>query len=238
MLFHLYALAIAAALVTLGLFVWAGQSAGLTRDYGPLPVGLGVSVPPHTEVAESPPWLALIMTLIADATSFTCLLFGALYLWISAPNWPPTQSFAPRVGPAVALVAALIIAALAARRSLRSLSAGASPRAGLALAFVALLIAIATDVWLIRGIVPSPTEHALGATAAALLGYVALHAGIGILFLISNAMRLRAGLISPRRLLDLRLTRLWVDYTAVTGTIALGLVLALPFLVAILTQRP
>ncbi len=238
MLFHLYALAVIATLVTAGLLVRTGQSAGLARDYGPLPVGLGVSVPPHTEVSGSPPWLALIMTLIADATSFTCLVFGALYLWISAPNWPPAQLFAPSVEFVLAVAAALIAAAVAARRSLRTLSLGASPLASLSVAFLALLAAIALDVWLISGIVPRPSEHALGAIAAALLGYVALHAGIGILFLISNAMRLRAGRVSPRRLLDLRLTRLWVDYTAVTGTIALVLVLALPSLVAILTLRP
>jgi len=201
-------------------------------------VGLGISVPPHTEVAESPPWLALIMTLVADATSFTCLLFGALYLWISASNWPPAQAFAPSVGFALAVVAALMVATIAARRSLRTLSAGASPHAWLILAFIALMAAIAMDVWLISRIVPRPNVHALGATVAALLGYVALHAGIGILFLVSNAMRLRAGRLSSRRLLDLRLTRLWVDYTAVTGTIAVGLVLALPSLVAILTLRP
>jgi cytochrome c oxidase subunit I+III len=238
MLFHLYVLAVATALVTVGLLVWAGQSAGLSRDYGSLPVGLGISVPVHTEVAESPPWLALIMTLVADATSFACLLFGAFYLWISAPNWPPAQGFAPSVELAVAVVAALIAAAVAAHRALHTLSAGGSPRAGLTVAFLALLVAIAMDVWLISRVVPRPTEHALGATVAALLGYVALHVGVGILFLISNAMRLRAGLISSRRHLDLRLTRLWVDYTAVTGIIAVGLVLALPSLVAILTVRP
>jgi cytochrome c oxidase subunit I+III len=37
---------------------------------------------------------------------------------------------------------------------------------------------------------------------------------------------------------DLRLTRLWLDYTAVTAVIAIGLVLALPALVGILGMRP
>ncbi|HEX8813713.1 MAG TPA: hypothetical protein VF742_17130, partial [Terracidiphilus sp.] len=82
------------------------------------------------------------------------------------------------------------------------------------------------------------SEHALGATAAALLGYVALHAGIGLLFLLSNLMRLAAGFVSPRRLIDLRLTRLWIDYTAITGALAIGLMLALPMLVGILAMRP
>ena len=42
----------------------------------------------------------------------------------------------------------------------------------------------------------------------------------------------------PGGSLDLRLTRLWLDYTLMTGVIALGLVLALPALVAMLGARP
>ncbi len=103
---------------------------------------------------------------------------------------------------------------------------------------LALVAAIAALVVLIGGVIPNPREHALGATAAALLAFVVLHAGIGVLFLISNFLRIGAGFISPRRLTDLRLTRLWIDYTAVTAAIALGLVLALPHLAAMLEGRP
>ena len=71
-----------------------------------------------------------------------------------------------------------------------------------------------------------------------LLGYVALHAGVGLLFLFSNFQRIRNGYISQRRCTDLRLTRLWLDYTLATGVIALGLVLALPALVTVLGGRP
>jgi cytochrome c oxidase subunit I+III len=62
---------------------------------------------------------------------------------------------------------------------------------------------------------------------------VAVHAGIGLLFLVSNLLRLGAGRVSLLRSLDLRLTRLWLDYAALTAVIALGLVLALPLLVVI-----
>ena len=73
---------------------------------------------------------------------------------------------------------------------------------------------------------------------AALLGYVAFHAGVGLLFLLSNVLRIAAGRVSPKRLVDLRLTRLWLHYTAATGAIAIGLVLTLPALVAMLGARP
>jgi cytochrome c oxidase subunit I+III len=126
---------------------------------------------------------------------------------------------------------ALLVAAAAARGSQRSISAGGKARGWIGLAALGLVVTIAVVVGLIGGIVPRPTEHALGATAAALLAYVAFHAGIGLLFLLSNLPRLRAGLLSSRRSMDPRLTRLWLDYTVVTGVIALGLVSALPALV-------
>jgi cytochrome c oxidase subunit I+III len=238
MLFQFYLMSLAAALVVAGLFVLAGQSAGMSRDYGPMPVGHGVSVPPHTEVADSPPRWALIFTLVADGTLFASLIFGTLYLWISAPNWPPAATFAPDIRLAIATIAALIVAAAASRGSLRSLVAGSPKRGWICLAALGLLVAIAAAVTLIGDISPRPTEHALGATAAALLAYVALHAGIGLLFLLSNVLRLGAGFLSSQRSLDLRLTRLWLDYTTVTGVIALGLVLALPGLVGVLGARP
>ena len=153
MLFKFYLLSLVAALVTAGLFVLAGQSAGLARDYGPLPVGHGVSVPPHTEVADAPPWLALICTLVADGTLFTSLLFGTFYLWIAAPNWPPAITPEPSRMLALVAVAALVVAAAAARGSLRAVAAGGTARGWIGLAALALLAAIAAVVGLIGGVV-------------------------------------------------------------------------------------
>jgi cytochrome c oxidase subunit I+III len=238
LLFKFYLLALAAALVTVGLFVLAAQRAGLALDYGPMPIGHGVDVPPHTEVVGAPPWLALICTLIADGTLFTSLVFGTFYLWIAAPNWPAAVTPEPSRILALLAVATLAVAAAAARGSLRAVSASGRAGGWIGLSILALLAAIVAAVGLIVGVAPHPREHALGATAAALLGYVALHAGIGLLFLISNFLRLGAGFIAPQRLLDLRLTRLWLDYTLVTGVIAMGLVQALPALVTILGVRP
>jgi cytochrome c oxidase subunit I+III len=113
---------------------------------------------------------------------------------------------------------------------LRSLAGSRAPWVWIGLAAVALLAVIAAIVVLIGNVIPHPSEHALGATTAALLGYVALHAGIGLLFLLSNLMRLAAGFVSPRRHIDFRLTRLWIDYTALTSGLAIGLVLDYPTL--------
>jgi len=237
-LFKLYLLSLVLTLVVAGLFVLGGQSAGLARDYGPLPVGRGLSLPPHTEVADSPSWWAMIFTLVIDATLFTSLVFGTLYLWIAAPNWPPAARPAPNLLLILAAIVALVVAAVLARGSLRAGANGGASRGWISLAMLALIAAIAAEVALIGGVIPHPLEHALGATAAALIGFAVVHAGIGALFLVSNLLRIGAGFVSPRRLTDLRLTRLWIDYTALTTALALGLVLALPALTGMLGARP
>ena len=233
-LFKFYLLAILVTVVIAGLFIYGGQSAGHTRDYGPLPIGRGISVPPHTEVASTPPWMAMVCTLVADGTLFASLVFGTFYLWLVAPNWPSAVAFNPNRILALGVLAGLVVAAMAARRALRALVTGGKPQGWIALAMLSLVLAIAAVVGLIGGVIPHPREHALGATAAALLSYIAVHAGIGLLFLTSNLLRIRAGMVSALRHTDLRLTRLWLAFTAVTGAIALALVLALPSLVSIM----
>ncbi len=230
LLFKVYPLAIVAALVIVGLFLFAAQRSGHGRDYGLLPIGRGLSVPPHTEVSSAPPWLALICALVADGTLFTSLIFGTFYLWIAAPNWPAAAQLQPSWTLVFATIVMLVVAAVASRGSLRAVAAGAKAQGWIALALGALVLAIAAAIVQIAGITPNPTEHALGATAAALVSYVVIHAGIGIVFLVSNLLRIAGGRVSPKRLLDPRLTRLWLDFTLATGVIALLLVLALPSL--------
>ena len=131
MLFKFYWLALVMALVTAGLFVLWGQNAGHARDYGPLPVGRGLSLPPHTEAAGAPPWWAMIFALAADAALLTSLVFGVLYLWISAPNWPPAVQPETNFPLALASVAALVIAAVGGRGSLTLPRRPSRRRAGL-----------------------------------------------------------------------------------------------------------
>lgn len=233
-----YFVSLAAVAVAVVLFVVAGQRSGLARDHGPLPIGHGASVPPHTEVHGSPSWWAMNFTLIVDGTLFTSLLFGVLYLWFTAPHWPPDAVPAAKLPLAVGSLVALAAAALCARGSLRALGKDAAPHGWIGLTAVLLVASMAMLVMLIGDIVPHPREHALGATAAALLAYVVFHAGVGLVFLVSNVLRASAGFLSPRRSIDLRLTRLWLDYTAVTGIIAMALFLALPMLTGTLEQRP
>ena len=209
----------------------AAMGAGLARDHGPLPVGHGLSVPPHTEVEGAPPWWALIFTLVADATLFTSLVFGTLYLWIAAPNWRAAISRSPTCWRVA--IATLAVAALAARASLRALRGGArgwmaSPR---------------WRCWScgdrgrkIGALVPprANTRSAPPRRCCSVTWRARRHRA---------AVPAQQRAASSRRLGLARGPPIWPDAAvgrvhAVTGAIAVGLVLALPSLVAMIGARP
>ena len=197
-----------------------------------------VSLPPHTEVADSPSWWALIFTLVIDGTLFASLVFGTLYLWIAAPNWPPRKK--TRAEP---------VADTRSRRGARRCRCpGARIAPGRRRRRHVAGVDRPGDACAHRrysgGSGADRRRHSASARACArcnrrrAIGFAVVHAGIGVLFLVSNFLRIGAGFVSPRRLTDLRLTRLWIDYTALTTALALGLVLALPALSGMLEARP
>ncbi len=173
LLFKAYWLSLALALVTFGLFVVAGSARALRATTGPLPVGLGARVPPHTEVASSPSWLALICTLVANGTLFTSLRVRHLLSLAGrrrtgrrcrrpsrAGCWPSASSpVAGRCGGGARLAAGSVVASgepsgwIGARRARRW---SAADRRG--------------SSQLIVGVTPHPREHALGATARGAAG--------------------------------------------------------------------
>ena len=240
MLFKLYLLALAAALVTAGLFVFGGQSAGHPRDYGPLPVGRGLSLPPHTEVAECA--TLVVADLRAGRRRHPVHLAACSARSISGS---PRRTGRLRQRPSRASCSRSSPSRLsssprpAARGSLRAV-AGRQRAAGLDRACRRSRSSpLSSRSWsLIGGVIPHPREHALGATAAALLGYVALHAGDRAALpgqqSAARRRRLRLAAAADRPAPDAALARLH----AVTGAIALALVLALPALVGMLEARP
>ncbi|ASY66947.1 Cytochrome c oxidase polypeptide I (plasmid) [Sinorhizobium sojae CCBAU 05684] len=217
------------ASIILLFLLWSGDTAEKT-DVGSLPVGRGRKLPPHMETARPPSWWAMIFALAADATAYISLLFGCLFLWVSAPNWPPQKI--PHVelaGPAIAAIA-LLVAAWAGRSA-----AARSPHAigWLALTGFAHLVAAATLLWLAMAALPDPRSHALVSSVFVVLTYAALRSGLGIVISGYGIWRIRSGYVSQRRNVDLRLGRLWHDFSAVTGLAAAGF----PFVMTILASE-
>src|SRR5690606_27213763 len=84
------------------------------------PIGRGEEKRPvHWQVARPPSWLAMVLAIAADGTALASLLFGGLFLWLVAPQWPPAEISVPAPLPGIAALIALCAASFCARLSLR-----------------------------------------------------------------------------------------------------------------------
>ena len=198
------------------------------RDIGPLAIGHGETAPIHREAAGAPGWWGSAFLLVADGTALASLLFGYAFLWVIAPNWPPPERIDGGLVAGLVAVVAAMAGSLFARRSLAASADGAlTPAARAALAAAAAqLIAIVALVTLGIKALPAPQEHAYAACSWALLAYSLLHALIALLCMGFARARIAAGQVSPRRTLDLRVARLFGDYSAATLAIVLVCLLA------------
>jgi len=233
LLFKFYWLSLVVlALVFASLLAWS-HGMGARRDCEELAAGNGLVLPLHWQAERPPSWWAMVLACAADATMFASLLFGGLFLWLVAPQWPPALVARPSV--VLALFAALMIgaAAVSGRLAVRALQErgpvplwlGLVGATQLAAAFLFLLMAAQ---------IPAPTSHAHQATSLAILVYAAIHAGIGAIFAMHGFWRWHGGYLSALRSLDLRIARIWHDYAAVTGLVSL----AATFLLAFLASAP
>ncbi|MDO5623628.1 MAG: cytochrome c oxidase subunit I [Pseudomonadota bacterium] len=231
-LFGAYALAGGLAVLLAVAFVWGVQRSGLPRDYGPLPVGMGQHAPPHTEVAQSPPWVALKLLLTSDTALFASLVFGVFYLWWVAPGWSLTASGlqAAPLGLAALTAFATLLAAGSARWALGSLRAGRSLLPATACTLLALAVAQALGWHVMRATAPQPTLHAGQALVVALAAFSALHLAVGALMAVSAALRAAGGWLSPRRTLDARVTALWLTFATAVTWVSLALIAFMPAL--------
>jgi len=228
-LLKFYLVAAMGFVAAIGMLVMWTRGWGERTDRGPLPVGRGESVPPHSEMKNAPSAWAMTLGLFANGTAYASLAFGMLFLWVVAPNWPPPVLLEPGLVATALAVAGLAAAALAAMRSIDpAVLAYASRReAWLAVIAVGHGAALAGFAMLMMA-VPDPTRHAYLAATFVLLAYVALHTALGMVFAAYGSVRSRNGYVSVMRSLDLRIAAQWHRYTAVIGVITLLLVHGLP----------
>ena len=228
-LLKFYLVAAVAFIATIAMLLTWTRGWGDRQDRGLVPVGLGEQALPHTETSAAPSNWAMTLTLFADGTAYASLAFGMLFLWVVAPNWPPPALVQPGLPASLLIVAGLAAAGVAATRSVAPaiLSEARQREVWLAVAAAGQAAALAGFVMLMAA-VPDPTRHAYLAATFTLLGYVALHAGLGVVFAGYGLVRGRAGYVSAARSLDLRIAAQWHRYTVAIGLIALLLVQGLP----------
>jgi len=229
LLFKTYLLSLVMLAVTIAsLLAWT-RGMGARQDTGPLPAGHGESLPPHWQARRPPSWWAMAFTLAADTTLFASLLFGALFLWLVAPGWPPSTLHDPNPVLSALAAAALLAAAFAGQQAASRLLGGSSPLPWLS-ASAAAHVAGAVLFLVLALSVEGRTLHAHQATVFVLYAYAGLHTTVGLIFAGHGAVRLRGGYLSAVRSIDLRIGRLWHDYAAASGLVVLAASFVLPLL--------
>ncbi|HEX2525431.1 MAG TPA: cytochrome c oxidase subunit I [Geminicoccus sp.] len=223
LLFQVYQLAVVGMVLTIVLFwLWTRHPAR-REDLGSLPIGDGTVLLAHTESGHAPSWWAVVFLQLADAALFGSLLFGLLFLWVVAPNWPPPELLAVSPGFALGACGMLLLAALTGRGALAAARRSAPgwtliwTRATTA-AHAAAILLVAT----ILTYAPDPTVHAYAGVSAAVHVYVLVHAAIGLILALHGWHSCRRGEISAARSLNLMIGQLWHDYSCVTGIAGLA----------------
>ena len=209
LLFKAYFLAPVFAAATLALFLFWTRNGDARTDRGALPAGKDCHLPAHFESQDAPSILAIRLTLVANATLFSSLLFGGLFLWVSAGG----QSVAaPSSGASVLPVAVLGllggftgIAAVTGKRWRQVMLIASFTGYGIAIAlqFAGLLFHEGADA------------QALEAVRFAVSVYLFVHLGLGFVFAAYGYWRTQSGYVSDARLNDLRIGKLWHSYCLV-----------------------
>src|SRR5690606_1608927 len=152
------------------------------------------------------------------ATLYASLLFGGLFLWVSAPEWPSSQ--APEPGLVMPLLGAaalgvVLISSLKAVRAAGRASIGWLIATAAAHALAALIFG-----WLAFYGAPDRNVHALSATVFAVFCYAAFHSLLGIVFALYGTSRVWTGYVSARRSLDLQIGGYFHVYASAAGIVA------------------
>jgi cytochrome c oxidase subunit I+III len=224
MLFGQYWLAPFGALATIILFLFWPVTLGQKRDFGPVDIGMGEQAVLDVECTSNVTILANRAALVMNATLFSSLLFGGLFLLVVAPNWNDITPLDWPLWPAgpVLLAAGLAAGTAWAARRVNQ-SGGAS---GTLLAITTLLQIFATAILIAMAFaLPEPTAHARQAVIFALLSFAAIHCGLGALMAGHGLWRLKQGYVSARRQTEMVLAWLWNGYAAATLVPALGLIM-------------
>ncbi|HLS18511.1 MAG TPA: cbb3-type cytochrome c oxidase subunit I, partial [Paracoccaceae bacterium] len=201
--FHMWSLAIVSGVFAIAfvlIWLWTGTARHPEKERKD--VGLGLRLPIYISGAAAPGWWGMWITMLADMTAFSSLIFGFFFYWTSTPEiaYPP-----PELADASLWLLGLGAALLAGAWGLVLIAreANADDRAGMArltLAAAACACLLGALALLAAAWVPDmdPTAHVYPAITWAILVWTAFHIGAGaimILFCLAGSL---FGRLTPR----------------------------------------
>lgn len=221
--FHLYWAALGCGFATLFMvlwWLWTGTAEIPEKECKP--IGHGMKLPLYISGSKAPGWWAMFITMMADATAFSGLVFGYFFFWTRHPDFPPADmaaapgAFWPMVALAVALVSwALTVAA----RQLNA--AGSVGAARMALAAGAAFSAYGVYAGLagpwLSGM--DPEAHVYPAIVWTLAIWTAAHSAVAIIMQGYTLARSIAGRMTPKYDADVRNITVYMHFFALTAIV-------------------
>ncbi|GGN47597.1 cytochrome c oxidase subunit I [Novosphingobium indicum] len=218
--YHLYWAALVSGVATLAMILWWLWTGTAEIPEKPSkPIGHGMELPLYISGSSSPGWWAMFITMMADATAFSGLVFGYYFFWTVHEDFPPAAlADAPGVfWPVVALAVGLAAWGLtfAAREVLARGNIGIA-RAMLVAGWLACLGSGAAGLagpWL-SGM--DPALHTYPAIVWTLAIWTAAHAAVGAIMIGYVLARSVAGYCLPKHDADLRNVTVYMHFLALT----------------------
>lgn len=218
--YHFYWAALVSGVLTLGLVLaWLWTGTAEIPEKPCKPIGHGLELPLYISGDKAPGWWAMFITMMADATAFSGLVFGYYFFWTRHEDFPPdAMAAAPGVfWPMVAL--ALGVASWLATVAAREVHARGGVGVARLLVALALLGSVAgvfaglAGPWL-SGM--DPTAHSYPAIVWTLTIWTTAHCGVAAIMLAYVLARSLAGRMTPRYDADIRNVTVYMHFLALT----------------------
>lgn len=222
--YHLYWLALVSGVATLAMVLWWLWTGTAEIPEKPCkPIGHGMELPLYISGSASPGWWAMFITMMADATAFSGLVFGYFFFWTRHEAFPP-----PEMASAPGMVWPLSALALGLAGWLTTIAAReVHARSGVGMARVLLLFGLTTSIvgvpaglagpWF-SGM--DPTAHSYPAIVWTLTIWTCLHAAVAAIMLAYVLARSLAGRITPSHDADIRNVAVYMHFFALTAVVA------------------
>jgi cytochrome c oxidase subunit I+III len=222
--YHLYWAALVGGVATLAMilwWLWTGTAEIPEKDSKP--IGHGIELPLYISGASASGWWAMFITMMADATAFSGLVFGYYFFWTRHEDFPPSGAgmdgpgtFWPMVALGVSLAGWLMTVAA---RETNKRGAVEVARALLATGALASLAAIGAGLagpWLSD---LAPKLHVYPAIVWTLVIWTTAHAGVGAIMQLYTLARSLAGKMTPKYDADVRNITVYQHFMALTALV-------------------
>ncbi|NJC33935.1 cytochrome c oxidase subunit I+III [Sphingomonas jejuensis] len=222
--YHLYMAALVGAVATLGFVVaWLWTGTGEIPEKPEKPIGHGITLPLYISGSSSPGWWAMFITMMADATAFSGLVFGYFFYWTIHPEFPPSGPGLNGPGlfwPMVALgLAAAGWAATIGAREVNARGGTGAARLLLAIGIVASMAGIAAGLagpWTSDLV---PEQHVYPAIVWTLAIWTSAHSGVAAIMQSYTLARSVTGRLTPTYDAELRNISVYMHFMLLTAAV-------------------